>query len=167
MMQGFERDQVSKSGRIFLAIKPDNLADVKGGGDSARRWQLPIVIVVTAKTYAGHTRGIDSSMFGLRNTSLGEKPRSPFSSKMDYQGCLVSRERAKWSKRSRRVEGDPRSIVGDRTFVAATSGTSRSVAGRQKRTGTPVLEKGIGRKGGRKPRCMYTEIYTATTYSMT
>jgi len=35
MMQGFERDQVSKSGRIFLAIKPDNLADVKGGGDSA------------------------------------------------------------------------------------------------------------------------------------
>jgi len=30
MMQRFERDRISKSGRIFLAIKPSNLTNVKG-----------------------------------------------------------------------------------------------------------------------------------------
>lgn len=106
---------------------------------------MPIVIAM-AKTYAGYTGGVDSSKLGLgvQNTLLGEKNRSLFSSKMDYRHA--PRERAKRSKRSRRVEGDPRSIVGGRTFVAATSGTSRSVAGGQKRTG--ILGAGSERKGG-------------------
>lgn len=76
MMQGFERDQVSKSGRIFLAIKPDNLADMKGGGDSARRRQLPLVIVAMAKTYARRYRRdrfVETGVREVHNISLGEK----------------------------------------------------------------------------------------------
>lgn len=67
---------------------------------------------------------------------------------------------AEWSKRCRHVEGDPRSIVCGRTFVAATSGTSRLVAGGQKRTGTPGREtREEGRMGEEVEVCVCTRGY--------
>lgn len=59
-------------------------------------------------------------------------------------------------KRGRGIGGDPRSIVGGRTFVATTSGTSPVVNG-QKRTG-------ILRARGNREVCVYIHRYMRRPY---